>query len=319
MMARSNIALRSALAWTINKTRSYSPSQWACGRLAGGFILAYHDLPAEVFEAHMLALRPNQPVHLTELFERAKAGRSTAGLFAATFDDGVASTVRDIAAVCKRRSWPVSFYLPTQYLDDRQGMPFQLWIRVAPHLPRTVISLPSRTLDLSSAEAVFRFKEQVMTDMHTRSRSSYEPVILELVRWMLERQPQLRKTLEPPPPITWKEVAELSRHEVLRFESHGVSHTAVAGLSAQCLEAELLASKKRISEHTNRECRHFCYPFGSAQSIGGVAPTIVAKHYDTATTMARGRLRRHPWYLMPRIPVYSRDQPAVVQLKTLTV
>src|SRR5688500_1619162 len=97
------LALRSAVARMTTSTGCYSVGQGVCGRLGGGFILAYHDQPGEVFERQVEALRPNEPVHLSELFDRARNGRSTAGLFAVTCDDGVATTVRDISAVCMRR------------------------------------------------------------------------------------------------------------------------------------------------------------------------------------------------------------------------
>src|SRR5262245_64171153 len=101
----------------------------------------------------MEAFAPNEPVHLDELCERAREGRSTAGLFAVTFDDGVATTVRDIGAVCRRRKWPVTFYLPTAYLDEQRGLPFQLWNKLLPFLPQAALALPSRTLDLSTPDS----------------------------------------------------------------------------------------------------------------------------------------------------------------------
>jgi peptidoglycan/xylan/chitin deacetylase (PgdA/CDA1 family) len=313
------LAIRSVAAWIINKTGCYYPSQWAVGRLGGGFILAYHDLPAEIFEQQMEALRPNQPVHLSELFQRAATGRSTAGLFAVTFDDGVATTVQNISAVCKRRQWPVTFYLPTVYLDERRGLPFQLWNKVVPYLPKGVLTLPSRVLDLSTTEALERFKADVETAIYTQHYDDYQSLIEDLVRWVLEHDLATTEHLQPPEPILWSEVVDLSRHEAIRFESHGVTHTAVVALPPATLEAELVTSKRRISEHTNRECRHFCYPFGGNESIGPVAPEIVTKVYDTATTMSRGRLRHHPWSLVPRIPIYERDDPSLVRLKILTV
>src|SRR2546428_280823 len=312
-------ALRSVVARIATKPGCYSAGQWACGCLGGGFILAFHDQPADRFERQIEALGPNEPVHLSELFQRARTGRSTAGLFAVTFDDGVAATVREISAACRRRQWPVTFYLPTGYLDERRGLPFQLWRRGVPHVPRAVLSLPSRVLDLSAPEAFARFRQDVEMAMYTQPRHSYQPLIEELVRWVLEHELATREQLQPPEPIPWGEVVELSEHEVIRFESHGVTHTAAVALPPAALEAELEASKRRISERTNRDCRHFCYPFGGRESIGPVAPSIAAKVYDTAVTMSRGRLRRHSWSLVPRIPIYERDDPDVARLKILTL
>jgi len=312
-------SLRAAVAWMSDTTGLYHPAQWILGRLSGGFILAYHDVPSEVFEQQILALAPNEPVHLSELLERARTGRNSAGLFAVTFDDGVASTVRSIDAVCRRRSWPVTFYLPTLYLDERRGLPFQKWDRVLPHLPRVVIRLPSRTIDLRTDDAFGRFVSGVNCALYTQPRDSYAPLIEELVHWVLEQRLATNEQLLPPEPILWSEVATLSRQETIRFESHGVTHTAVVALSPRALEAELRTSQQRISEHTNRDCRHFCYPFGARESIGSLAPALVAQVFDTATTMLRGRLRGHARSHLPRIPMYDGDGPAAARLKILTV
>jgi peptidoglycan/xylan/chitin deacetylase (PgdA/CDA1 family) len=313
------LKLRSTIARIATTTGSYYAGQWACGRLGGGFILAYHDLPADDFERQIDALGPNEPVHLSELFQRARSGKSTAGLFAVTLDDGVAQSVRDISSVCRRRRWPITFYLPTIYLDERRGLPFQLWQRVIPHLPRAVLSLPSGPLDLATPEAFERFTHDVETALFTQPNDTYRQLIADLVQWVLEHERATPDQLAPPEPISWSEVAELSRDEATRFESHGVTHTAVVALSPAQLADELRTSKRRISEHTNRECRHFCYPFGGTESIGSSAPSIVAQEYETAVTMHRGRLGRHPWHLMPRIPIYERDDPDVARLKILTV
>jgi hypothetical protein len=45
----------------------------------------------------------------------------------------------------------------------------------------------------------------------------------------------------------------------------------------------------------------------------------VAEVYETGVTMSRGRLRHHPFSLMPRIPIYERDDPDMTRLKILTV
>ena len=311
-------SLRSAVARIATRTGVYYPGQWAFARLGGGFVLAYHDQPAEVFERQMEALAPNEPVHLAELFERARRGRSTAGLFAVTCDDGVAATVRSFGAVRIKRRWPITFYLPTIYLDERRGLPFQLWNRLLPRLPRRVLALSSRAVDLSSDAAFARFTRDLETAVYTKPRDRYLPLIEDLVRWLLDSGVATREQLLPPEPIPWGEVASLSRHEAIRFESHGVTHTAVVALSRAALEAELETSKRVISEHTDRDCRHFCYPFGGRESIGAVAPDLVARIYETAVTMSRGRLRGRTWSLVPRIPIYERDDPDMVRLKILT-
>ncbi len=288
--------LRSAVAWGVSASKGYYAAQWALGRVAGGFILAYHDLDAARFVEQIEALAPNQPIRLSELIERYRAGKPTAGLYAITFDDGVATTVRGITSACRERGWPVTFYLPTGYLDDG-AMPFQKLRAVERHLPADEI----RSLERA---------------MRTTERSTYEPVVAGHVENLMASG--AITSMVTPEPISWAEVTALSREDLLEFQSHGVSHSAVSGLDDDALDRELRASQERIVAYTSRPCRHFCYPYGSPESIGPRAPAIVAKYYDSATTLLRGRLRRRAATLLPRIPIYAQDDPDVVRLKILT-
>ena len=204
--------------------------------------------------------------------------------------------MRGITSACRERGWPVTFYLPTAYLDDG-SMPFQKLRAVERHLPAGEI----RELERA---------------MRTKARFSYEPVVTGHVDKLIASG--TIADAATPGPISWAEVAALSREDAFEFHSHGVSHTAVSGLDDEALDRELRESQERIAAHTSRPCRHFCYPYGSPESIGPRAPELVAKYYDSATTLSRGRLRRRSATLLPRIPIYAQDDPDVVRLKILT-
>jgi len=288
------------------------------GRWRGGYVLAYHNLPASRLVEQVEALAPDRPVALDELVERHGRGASTHGLFAITFDDGVAETVREIAAVASERQWPVTFYLPTAYLDAPGGMPFQ-WLRaIERHAPARKLELGDQSVDFSAPGALRAFAKELTRVMYTRPWAEYGPRLRALATALVERGLVAAEELAPPPAIAWTEVERLARDPILSFESHGVSHTAVAALDPDALERELVASQRAIAEHTGRACRHFCYPYGGAASIGDVAPARVARHYRSATTMSRGRLARHPLALLPRVPMYPHDDAALARLKILT-
>lgn len=114
------------LAQIVSLSGTFSLFQLLLARFCGGFILAFHDLKPERFIQQIEALSPNRPVPLSDLILRAANKKSTSGLFAITFDDGVGETVRAIAPVAVKRNWPVTFFLATGYLDNpAQGMVFQ--------------------------------------------------------------------------------------------------------------------------------------------------------------------------------------------------
>ncbi len=267
----------------------------------GGFVLAFHDIAPERFISLIECLGPVRPIHLGELVQRDARRKSNAGLFAITVDDGVGDTVRGLAKVLEAKGWPATFYLPTHYVETGEGMAFQWWRTLEPLLRRDV---------------AHKLGRKMQTLWYTMPQQEYLPLTMDLVQGLLASG-VAKAALEPPKPITWSEVAALGRSELIRFESHSVTHTAMSALTEEQVRFELKHSRDVISEHTGRECRHLAYPFGGEESIGAVAPAIARRYYESATTMSLGRADgADPWRL-PRIPLYQRTSKSLARLKLL--
>src|SRR5438477_10181576 len=86
-------------------------------RASGGFAIALHEIAPLRLAEFVDTMSPARVIPLAEIVKRRKAGMSTAGLFAITVDDGVGHNIRLLAQLCHSRGWPVTFYLPTQYVD----------------------------------------------------------------------------------------------------------------------------------------------------------------------------------------------------------
>jgi peptidoglycan/xylan/chitin deacetylase (PgdA/CDA1 family) len=282
-----------------------------------GFVLAFHSIPGIQLEAAVDGLSRREIVPLSELLARNNNGLKTSGLCAITVDDGVGDNVRSLAAVFEKRQWPATFYLPTGYLDSREGMPFQLWQSILPQLPRRVLRLSSETIDLAEAGGIEKLTKRVSQLLHRSHSNVYEPLFKELAQLLVAEGHVRPETMTAPAPITWTEVSELAKSGLVSFESHGVSHTAVAALDEQELNFEMQHSRNLISDHTGRPCRHFAYPYGSPLSISASAITCARRFYDSAVTMTLGPVRNaNPWY-MPRIPIYPSNSVTRARLKVL--
>ena len=315
------LRVRSLVARAISFLGFYYLGQSLLSRYRGGFILAYHDLPPGRFATQIEALKPNEPVSLSELVGRAKQGRSTRGIFSISVDDGVGDTVRSITDISIDRGWPVTFFLPTHYLDNpTKGMVFQ-WVslieNILPHAGFTVPGIGD--IDLSTEAKRIRFKKRMEAMLRLKSDSESARYVSRLKEY-LERNGQMPKEYFLPEPITWEEVARLSRYSEIDFGSHGVHHGPVSSLSEQELLSELIESKTRILQFTEGACEHFCYPYGDPVSIGERAPAFVEKYYESGVTISRGRVgSRSCFGLLPRIPIYEQDSPYVARLKILTL
>ena len=118
-------------------------------------------------------------------------------------------------------------------------------------------------------------------------------------------------------PISWNEVEELSKNQLISFQSHGVTHSAVSSLSEEKIEFEMTESRKIIESHTNKKVHSFCYPYGSKESIGNIAPKLAAKYFSSAVTLTHGRLEKNNLFYLPRIGLYKEDLRSLARLKTL--
>jgi peptidoglycan/xylan/chitin deacetylase (PgdA/CDA1 family) len=282
-------------------------------RSSDGFVLAFHEIPPSHLVDLVECLRPAQAVPLSEIVKRMRDSKSTSGLFAITVDDGIGENVRALSRVFISRGWPATFYLPTQYLDTGNGMAFQWWRLVIPLLPRTRLDLTTGPIDLSTSGAVRELSKKMEILWYTKRLESYSQITTELAGiasriWGAE-------ALQPPAPISWADVERLSKTDLIRFESHGVSHAAMSSLTDDELVFEMKHSRDLISEHTGRSCRHLAYPFGSPRSIGTRSVEMAKLFYDSAATMVGGRLANaNPWFL-PRVPLYLKNSTLVARLK----
>jgi peptidoglycan/xylan/chitin deacetylase (PgdA/CDA1 family) len=286
-------------------------------RFSGGFVLAFHDIAPQRLAELVECLRPAQLVPLSEVVERCKARKSTSGLFAITIDDGVGENVKALAQLFLARQWPATFYLPTHYVDTGTGMLFQWWQRLKPFLPSRKLQLRSLTIDFSRPGAVEQFSKKMEQLWYTQRIDTYYSITMDLVDLVVREGVVERAALQPPAPISWPEVSQLSRSDLLSFESHGVSHAAMSSLTERELVFEMHHSRSVVEHHTGRPCRHLAYPFGGPESIGSLARVTAERYYDSATTMTLGHVdRANPW-LLPRIPLYPKNSRLFAWLKIL--
>ena len=284
---------------------------------SGGFVLAFHEIAPEKAAGMIEGMQPAQAVHLSELIQRSKDGKTTSGLFSITVDDGVGENVRALSRIFRVKGWPATFYLPTQYLDTGHGMVFQWWRRLSPLLPPKMLELKAGAVDLSHPGAVDALSKKMEQLWHSKRLESYLPMTMELADVVAKERGITMSALKPADPITWPEVAEIGRSGLIRFESHGVSHAAMSSLSEDELIFEMKHSRDTVTEHTGRQCRHLAYPFGSPQSIGPQGAAAAQRFYDSATTMSLGPVdRANPW-LLPRIPLYPENSRLKAGLKIL--
>ena len=295
----------------------YNPIHRIAARLSSGFILAFHEIAPQRLAALVDCLHPAQPVHLDEIVQRSKQRRPTSGIFAITVDDGVGDNVRALSPLFRERQWPATFYLPSRFLDAREGMAFQWWRRLRPLLPHRRLELRSGAIDLSRPGALQDLSLKMERLWHTQRLESYLPMTLELADLVAGERGVTRADLQPAAPVAWSEVEELAKNDLIRFESHGVSHAAMSSLTDEELASEMKHSRDTVAGHCGRPCRHLAYPFGSPSSIGSHAVAAAGRFYDSAVTMTLCHVDDADLWSLPRIPLYPENSIFMARMKIL--
>jgi len=109
--------------------------------------------------------------------------------------------------------------------------------------------------------------------------------------------------------MSWEELKEISRSELVTIGSHGLSHERFSSLTKVQIEDELTESKKMLESELGVEVRHFSYPFGQLNDLGsGTGDVLKRTGYSSACTTRHG-IRNSPQtkYKLFRIEVEPSD------------
>ena len=88
----------------------------------GGVILVFHETTPEILQRQLDQIAQRYTfISLDAFVDRLIAGKSTTGVCAITFDDGIGSVTETASALAITRGWPMTFYLPTRYLDTGEA------------------------------------------------------------------------------------------------------------------------------------------------------------------------------------------------------
>ena len=119
-----NKTIKNLFSYPYNSKLIFQITEKVLNKQSGGYILSFHEVSPEVFESHIKSLLPSKPIPLEEIVQRHRLGKSTKECFAITFDDGVRNTVLKNWEVCLKNNWPVTFYLPINYING-ENLPYQ--------------------------------------------------------------------------------------------------------------------------------------------------------------------------------------------------
>lgn len=119
--------------------------------------------------------------------------------------------------------------------------------------------------------------------------------------------------------LTWREVRELHA-EGIRFGSHTVTHPDLRSLGPDQIEYELGRSKEIIEQRLGSRVESFAYPFAFPEEDKTFTRFLVDilenQGYENGVSTIIGRAKSdNNRFFLPRLPVNSWDDPALLQAK----
>lgn len=304
---------------TVSRLTWISGLDWlidTINRRRGGVILAYHHISGPVLERQLdLLSRWYTFVSLDEFISRHRQGKTTAGLMAVTFDDGFAEEVEAGADLAVGRGWPMTFYLPTGYILS--GKPYW-FIRLAALMeaaPPGSYRIGKDDIEISGDLSREMARRRIVHQLFNRSSEEIEP-FLRCLEKVLFASTGGKPELGIPAPISARRVAELAHQEEISFQAHSVSHPYFAILLDEQIREEMEKSRCDVESMAGRPVQHFCYPYGTVESIGSQAPELARRLFSSATTSVRARCRPGmDRALLPRITMHEHYTAGMTSLK----
>jgi peptidoglycan/xylan/chitin deacetylase (PgdA/CDA1 family) len=182
-----------------------------------------------------------------------------------TLDDGYRDN-RDYAyPIFKRHNAPFAIYVPTDFADgvaDLWWLTLEQVLRSARHITLAMQGR-SRTFPLTTVAE----KDLAFHEIYWWLRSIPETLARDAVAELADvhgvdvaggRDELMR----------WDELRALAADPLVTIGAHTRTHRALAKLSDAEVRTEMIGSLRRVERELGRECKHFSYPYGCAQSAG---------------------------------------------------
>jgi peptidoglycan/xylan/chitin deacetylase (PgdA/CDA1 family) len=227
-----------------------------------------------------------------------------------TFDDGYRDNLQYAYPLFKRRSLPLTMYVPTDY----PGGHGELW-----WLALEEIVARASDIELCRNDALWKLpaatdaeKTRAFEEIYWWLRLADEATQRRIVRVLADRHGVDLAADCARLVMTWDELRSFAADPLVTIGAHTKGHFAIAKLSEDRALDEMRGSADRIERELGLRPVHFSFPYGDPAS-GGARDFALARQagFKTAVTTRKGMLfpehRRHLTAL-PRVSLNGEYQ-----------
>jgi peptidoglycan/xylan/chitin deacetylase (PgdA/CDA1 family) len=227
-----------------------------------------------------------------------------------TFDDGYRDNLQYAYPLFKRRSLPLTLYVPSDYPDGKGELWWLALEEIVARAEQIDIQADGRlwTLPAQSTAEKWRAYDRIYWWL----RAIDEPTQREVVRALAKRYgvdmgAECRRLI-----MSWDEIRMLAADPLVTIGAHTKAHYAIAKLSAAQAVEQMEGGASRIEREIGRRPVHFAFPYGDASSAAHRDFALAREcGFRTAVTTEKGMLfpaqRRH-LHSLPRVSLNGEYQ-----------
>jgi peptidoglycan/xylan/chitin deacetylase (PgdA/CDA1 family) len=221
-----------------------------------------------------------------------------------TLDDGYSDNLEYAYPIFKRHQVPFTVYVPTDFADGHADLWWVTLARVLRKSPALTLAMNSEAHSFSLASVAE--KEAAYQEIYWWLRSIPEKHARDAVAELAACRGIDPRVSTKGALMTWDDLRTLDQDPLATIGGHTKGHYALAKLSEKEARAQMAGSIKRIEKELGRPCRHFSYPYGSADAAGPREFELAAElGLETAVTTRKGLLHRDHAQALTALPRLS--------------
>ncbi|TMC23767.1 MAG: polysaccharide deacetylase family protein [Chloroflexi bacterium] len=243
-------------------------------------ILNYHRASGGDLQRHLLYLRRHyRMMHLQEALEELyqpraerRDNKDRRTLLVLTFDDGYHDNYTHAFVLARKLEVPITIFLIPGYVESGDYFWWGEGERMVQRATEGVVTIDGQVYDLHHQQERSALSQLIDTRLrHAHSVAERETRLKEFRR-MLGVPTEVLPEEESNRPLTWHEIAEMSKSGYVSFGAHTMHHPILAYLDDP---AEIRSEVEECGHALERRLDHqvctFAYPVGRAEHIGDVA------------------------------------------------
>jgi peptidoglycan/xylan/chitin deacetylase (PgdA/CDA1 family) len=227
-----------------------------------------------------------------------------------TFDDGYRDNREYAYPLFKRRSLPLTLYVPTDYPDGNGELWWLALEEIVARAPEIELCRNDAlwTLPAATPAEKTRAFEEIYWYLREVDEATQRRVVRALAdRYGVDMAADCARLV-----MTWDELRDYASDPLVTIGAHTKGHFAISKLSDERALAEMAGSADRIERELGTRPLHFSFPYGDPGSAGPRDFSLARQAgFETAVTTRKGMLfpahRRHLTAL-PRVSLNGEYQ-----------